>query len=403
MKVLYKADFTSPSGYSRAARAHARALIEAGVDVLCEDLKHDIASIELDEFWSVELPRRVGRHERAPIALWHHTPEYYQPSPAQLNVGLVAWETSEAPKYDIPTARHNWTKQLNKMHAVWTFSQAAKRALEKAQVERPIDVTPHPIDHSIYHPGDDGAGVLYGPDREPLDDHFKFLSVFQWHARKDPYSLILAYLSEFHPDEKTALVLKTYVNKTGDIQSVLGQLERIKKGTRLPHDYARIFVVPSVLSDQEMAELYRSVDCYVSTSRGEGFCLPAAEALACGVPVIVPGASSFKDYVTENVGYLVKTHEEPVYGMPQLPWYYSTQNWHRTDILDLRRRMREAVALPDACKDRAEKAPGAVRAFSSEKVGQWMRSQLEALLAGASSTSTRAAPAVPESAGTPSA
>jgi len=281
------------------------------------------------------------------------------------------------------------------MHAVWTFSQAAKRALEKAGVERPILVTPHPIDHSIYHPVEDDPGVLYGTDREPLTGYFKFLSVFQWHARKDPYSLILAYLSEFHPDEKTALVLKTYVNKTGDIQSILGQLDRIKKGTRLPHDYARIFVVPSVLSDHEMAELYRSVDCYATTSRGEGFCLPTAEALACGVPVIAPKASAFTDYVTENVGYLTKAHEEPVYGMPQLPWYYATQTWHRTDILDLRRRMREAVALPDALKDRAKKAPGAVRAFSSEKVGPWMQSQLEALLARAGSVTAR--PAAPVS------
>lgn len=351
--------------------------------MLCEDLKHDIASIELDAFWQRELPARLGRSERASIVLWHHTPEYYQPSPAQLNIGLVAWETSEVPKYDLPTPRHNWVRQLNKMHAVWTFSQAARRAMVDAGVTVPVFVTPHPIDSTVFSPGE--AKPLFNPDRSPLDGSCTFLSIFQWHARKDPYTLLLAYLSEFSAEENVALVLKSYVSKTGDLQSVEDQIDRIKKGTRLPHEHPKVFVVPGVLSDVEMAELYRSVDCYVTASRGEGFCLPAAEAMACGIPVIAPHASAFKDYITENCGYPVKVTEEPVYGMPHQPWYYATQTWYRSNVLDLRRRMREAVALPDARQDRGQKALEAVRPFAPEKIGQWMRSNLEKLLDGASS------------------
>jgi len=42
------------------------------------------------------------------------------------------------------------------------------------------------------------------------------------------------------------------------------------------------------VSDEEMALIYSSLDVYLTTTQGEGFGLPALEAMACGCPVIVP-------------------------------------------------------------------------------------------------------------------
>ena len=391
MKVIYRGDMDSPSGYSRAAREHCRALIESGVDVIIDNHKHDTTTVKLDEYWSRELPNR-SHAGYAPIKIWHETPEFYQPNPGQINIAMVAWETSHIPNWDIGgSSRNNWVKQINRMNECWTFCEFAKKAMLSSGVHVPVKVMPHPLDHGTFNPAvEKDRGNLFDSARRPLHDGwFKFVSVFQWTPRKDPFNLILAYLTEFTGDEEVALILKTYLAQAGELSQVRTQIANIKSGAKLPHRAPRIFLVPGLLSDEEMADLVRAADVTVLTTKGEGFCLPAAESLACGTPVIVPNGSAFTDYVSEDVGYLVNTHPEPVYGMPNIPWYYSTQFWHKIDLMDLRKRMREAFTDKQALQERAGRAPEAVSEFTTAKVGSQMRKTLESLLAGQTRRSTR--------------
>jgi glycosyltransferase involved in cell wall biosynthesis len=64
------------------------------------------------------------------------------------------------------------------------------------------------------------------------------------------------------------------------------------------------------LKEKEMAELYRSTDIFISSSlEGEGFGLPAMEALASGVPSILTEISSYKNFDTRrDFAYFVPTH-----------------------------------------------------------------------------------------------
>ena len=64
------------------------------------------------------------------------------------------------------------------------------------------------------------------------------------------------------------------------------------------------------LREQEMAELYRRVDIFISSSlEGEGFGLPAMEALASGVPCILTEISSHKNFdVQRDFAYFVPIH-----------------------------------------------------------------------------------------------
>jgi len=64
------------------------------------------------------------------------------------------------------------------------------------------------------------------------------------------------------------------------------------------------------LKEKEMAELYRSTDIFISSSlEGEGFGLPAMEALASGVPSILTEISSYKNFDTQrDFAYFVPTH-----------------------------------------------------------------------------------------------
>ena len=64
------------------------------------------------------------------------------------------------------------------------------------------------------------------------------------------------------------------------------------------------------LKEKEMAELYRSMDIFISSSlEGEGFGLPAMEALASGIPSIFTEISSYRNFGTgRDFAYFVPTH-----------------------------------------------------------------------------------------------
>jgi len=64
------------------------------------------------------------------------------------------------------------------------------------------------------------------------------------------------------------------------------------------------------LREKEMVELYRNTDIFISSSlEGEGFGLPAMEALACGVPSILTEISSYKNFDEKmDFAYFVPTH-----------------------------------------------------------------------------------------------
>jgi glycosyltransferase involved in cell wall biosynthesis len=47
----------------------------------------------------------------------------------------------------------------------------------------------------------------------------------------------------------------------------------------------RVTLIEDELSDLELARLYRGLSVYVNLSEWEGFCIPVAEAMSCGVPV----------------------------------------------------------------------------------------------------------------------
>jgi len=54
------------------------------------------------------------------------------------------------------------------------------------------------------------------------------------------------------------------------------------------------------LSEEKMVELYNMADCFVIATKGESFCLPILEAMACGLPVIMPDNTVANELVKEN-------------------------------------------------------------------------------------------------------
>ena len=66
------------------------------------------------------------------------------------------------------------------------------------------------------------------------------------------------------------------------------------------------------MSEADMARLYTAATCLIHPYRGEGFGLPIAEAMACGLPVIVPRFGSCLDFCADDTAYFVPAVEVPV-------------------------------------------------------------------------------------------
>lgn len=61
------------------------------------------------------------------------------------------------------------------------------------------------------------------------------------------------------------------------------------------------------ISDDVLVDFYHTIDWFVVLSGGEGYCLPAREALKCGTPVIAPRHTTFLDLEGTNGLFLVNT------------------------------------------------------------------------------------------------
>jgi glycosyltransferase involved in cell wall biosynthesis len=70
------------------------------------------------------------------------------------------------------------------------------------------------------------------------------------------------------------------------------------------------FQVASGFPEKSLNELYNSADCYLTTHNGEGFGLTQVEAMAAGVPVVVPDNTVTPEIIGLDRGYVYPCQEE---------------------------------------------------------------------------------------------
>jgi glycosyltransferase involved in cell wall biosynthesis len=109
-------------------------------------------------------------------------------------------------------------------------------------------------------------------------------------TRKNWDDVVRAFSSEFAPDEPVRLILKNTCPAFGYMT---------------PKD-PRIKIVDRVFTPAEMTRFYQVIDCLVFTSRAEGSGLPAREAMATGLPVILTDWSGLSEVCDPNVNYPIK-------------------------------------------------------------------------------------------------
>lgn len=200
--------------------------------------------------------------------------------------------------------RGGWLKGV--AHAIFWTRFALDEARSGGYIG-PATVIPLGVDQNVYKPLPDKAAARIQRGLPPqAADMFVIGSVNRNQPRKR-WDLLLQYFAEWlHGDKPVGLrrddesmkvkdaLLFLHVAPTGDMGIDVKQLAAYYK------ILSRIALVePPVfygVSEEEMALTYNCFSIAVSTTQGEGFGLTTLEAMACGVPCLLPDWSAHADW-----------------------------------------------------------------------------------------------------------
>lgn len=246
----------------------------------------EASNSELSQALTPLITRTVPEGART-ISLVHHYPPLQDPEPADLRLAMFFWEESQVPP-DIVALLNT------SLDGVLVASQFVRRALRHSGCDRPIFVIPLgvPAPQRVAPPSTDVSKAAV----------FRYLHVSSAFERKGVDVLLDAYGAAFTGDDAVELYIKTFANPHHDIER---QVDAWR--SHLPN--APVVIVDlRELDDPQMDALYQTADAMVLPSRGEGFGLPAARALAMGTPLITTAGGGQADFASLAFAALVPYH-----------------------------------------------------------------------------------------------
>jgi glycosyltransferase involved in cell wall biosynthesis len=284
--------------------------------------------------------------EQTDVFVWHQFPPRLEPPPHGHWVVMQPWELGS-----LPAA---WVEPMDQLvDEIWVNSSYVRECYIRSGVRATkVVVIPHGVDPSRYRPAVPPLGL-------PTDKRFKFLFVGGTIPRKGADILLETYISAFRADDDVCLVIKDFATESLYRGQGLGEaIRNLRADPRNPE----ILYLNAILPGASLPRLYSACDCLVHPYRGEGFCLPIAEAMACGLPVIVPDHGACLDYCDPSVAYLVPAREVqvPERQVGDLEMVDDI-SWAEVDRDALAAAMRQVISEPAEARELGSRASARIR------------------------------------------
>jgi glycosyltransferase involved in cell wall biosynthesis/ADP-heptose:LPS heptosyltransferase/chemotaxis methyl-accepting protein methylase len=273
------------------------------------------------------------------ITVRHSWPPNWQAPPRGHLVVIQPWEYGSLPQ--------DWVRQSAHVAEFWLPSEYVRNVYISSGVPADkIRVVPNGVNPDVFHPG-------VQPMNLATKKSFKFLFVGGTIHRKGPDLLLRAYLENFTAKDDVCLVIKDF----GGQSIYAGQtFEAQIRAAQAKPGAPEILYLNEEMPPESLPALYRACDCFVLPYRGEGFGMPALEAMACGLPVIVTAGGATDDFVRDDFGWRIPA-ERKIFGHDISGMKLVRPGWLlEPDVNALGEHMRSAASRPQDCGERGRLA-----------------------------------------------
>lgn len=347
-EVFWQSIMNFPTGYAMSCQEMLNALESRGVratyryvygpkTVFPKEEPEGFDDYRLNVYASREAPRKPA------VGVVYAQGDVFYRNRGRYKIGYTMLEVDGFPP--------EWIRQANRMDEVWVPSELNRQGLLDSGLERPVHVIPLGVNPDYFHPGIQGYPNPHG--------EWVFLSVFEWGERKEPWLLLRAFNDEFSTDEPVRLVCKV-VNRDRKV-SLKREIARLRlrpSGGKISYLFNHEF------PRYQLGSLYRSADCFVSASRGEGWNMPLMEAMACGLPSIATDWGAHREFIHPDVAYPLEIRGT-IPAVAKCP-YYSGFSWADPDPEHLRHLLRQVFENRDEAR-----AKGAAAAREMAEKWTW--------------------------------
>ena len=271
------------------------------------------------------LERLVAR--RPPLSgpemvISQHYPVHVPPVPGVARAALFFWEESVIPPETVAVLNENFDLVL-------APSSFVAKTLVDSGVALPVHLLGFAPRLDGWHRGAQARAPRVGRA-------FTFLHVSSCFPRKGVDALLAAYARAFRHGDNVRLVIKGFPNPHNDVAAQLARLRAQDPGM------APVELIDRDMDEAALLDLYAQADAMVLPTRGEGYNMPAAEALAAGLHVIVTGHGGHMDFCAGGDVRLVE------YSFANSGSHLASAGsvWVEPDMADLAAALREAPDAP---------------------------------------------------------
>ncbi len=231
-----------------------------------------------------------------------------------IRIAYTMWESTKLPQ--------EWVQILNThFDAAVVPSKFLIEVYEKSGVQIPIFELPLGLNLDRF---------LDQPLKKEPGTPFTFGNLSVSSERKNQVQLIRAFAKAFGNDPSVRLRINSRYGEKEVSRAITKEIAEL--------NLDNVIFTQFSLSEDEYLDLFKTIDCYVSPSKGEGFSIQPREAMALGIPVIATDNTGQSDICSSN---LVQTVRSSIKEVAQYPWGNIYGHNYNCEIDELASSLRE--------------------------------------------------------------
>jgi hypothetical protein len=341
LNLLVRGDLRSEFGAARHLRDQLNLFSVFFTKIIGVDLhyhpKFDKADFPYEIMSDSEARTALARDSASNWTVLHHvTPEHFIRFPNCYNLGYFVWETNKPPE------NSNWECSFRELDGLWVSAPFLIGMAEELGWTKPVEVVPWPMtpmaltgqipnlaNLKVHQVAPKEISSIGWKEFNERGEEF-FFSVASDAPRKALPVLLSEWVGYKRKSKKSkSLLLKISTFNFSKTEEVL--LRECQKflqfacggENRLDADF---FVIAETLSEGELAFLYDSCQAFVTTTVGEGFGGPIAEAALLGKAVLSPRHSSLESLLPSGYPFVLP-HEMVTLGQGPDSFYAASSQW----------------------------------------------------------------------------